>query len=823
MQRFFSTVSLGFIILFIFFGFNSRPLHAYDAPGIAVGFEESYQIHVVAASTRATAQAIAERLKMLFGHETIIIESGEEWLVRIDGIRTEAEAQHVQKLLAGRGIGNTHILFRVLPDSRRTAGGIPQPDNLNIRVSFTDDEITLDGRLSENAWKQAETGTHLWQFFPQDRIPATERTFFKLVQDETSLYIGILCLDSEPDGIVAKDMRRDSGLGDDDYIGVYLDTFHDHRNFYYFSTNPLGTRRDGVVTDANYYNTDWDGIWQCAAVKNAYGWSAEFRIPFSTLRFGGEQPMTWGFNLSRQVRRKQEKAYWAPIPRELGQKGTWRGELFGQITGVRTAESTSRLELEPYALGGGQRVYNPASTDSRFDYGGDVRYHFSPNLRGDLSFNTDFAQVEADQEVVNFTRFPIFFPEKREFFLENAGLFTYGYPGDVQFFYSRRIGLSEGTQIPLFGAAKLSGRIGDYSLGIMSVETEETRLPSAPGAFRKEPETNYSVLRVKRDIFSNSSFGVIVTNKQTGGDYYNRLFGADANIWFHPSLKGEVIVGKSFTPGLDKESICGVGRLHFMKNNFTADLRYYEIAPDYNPEMGFVGATDLTQSLASLGYTQWVNRAGIQNIGWSGTYWYDTRYNHDFWVWWLRGGANVTFNSGDAFSYHHAHEVEDVPYEFSIGPVDIFTKYYTNRRHIFQFSSNPSRPISGTLGYTAEDYWDGERRQFKLSHNFHPVARLSMDLSYTYNTVDHPQAVFNTNTLSNRILYAVNTDFFAKTFIQWNDFDKRVSANFLLSYMYRPGSDIYLVYNEIRDRLLSPTMEIRNRILLLKMTYNMRI
>ena len=257
-------------------------------------------------------------------------------------------------------------------------------------------------------------------------------------------------------------MRRDAPLWNDDYVGIYLDTYHDHRNFYYSPTNSLGTSRDGIVTDARLYNTAWNGIWQVKTQVTDVGWTSEFRIPFSTLRFGGDQPMTWGLQLSRAIRRKQESAYWAPIPRWLGGRATWRAERYGQLVGIRTDAAYARWEAEPYALGGGERGYRPTSSDPRFNMGGDVLYDFTPNLRGTLSIRTDFAQVEADQEVINFTRFPLFFPEKRDFFLEDAGLFNVGLEQEMMMFYSRRIGLSDGQEVPILAASKLSGRVGPY-------------------------------------------------------------------------------------------------------------------------------------------------------------------------------------------------------------------------------------------------------------------------------------------------------------------------------------------------------------------------
>lgn len=583
---------------------------------------------------------------------------------------------------------------------------LPEPDDLRIQIYHIQKPIKLDGMLDEPEWQAADQVSTFWQYMPLDRVPPTEKTIVRVVQDDQHIYFGVLCYDREPDKVVAWDMRRDSGLTADSFVGLSIDTYNDHRNFYYFSTNPLGIRRDGIVTDQRYYNSDWDGIWECKSVRTEFGWSTEMKIPFSTLRFGGDQPMTWGFNISRMIRRKQERAYWAPIPRELGHRGSWRGELFGHIDGIRTTVATKQWEVEPFLLSGGQKTYHPAETDSRFDIGGDIRYNFTPNLRGDLSIQTDFAQVEADQEIVNFTRFPLFFPEKREFFLDNADLFRVGIEEDIMMFYSRRIGLSGGSEIPILGAGKLSGRVGEYSIGLLNVQTEEKDFPAAGGMVR-EPETNYSVIRLKRDIFANSSIGVMMTNKERGSQAYNRLAAVDGNIRFSPSVRMEGFFAQTYTCGLSLNDICGVGKIQFTEKNFIVDVQYSAIGEDFNPEMGFVYEQNLRSSLAGINYTQWVNTYRIQNITWSGSYRYRTLYNYDFYGRSARGGVEVKFNTGDQFSYKGSFDTDRIRNPFAIGPVRITPDDFHNETHTFVASSNPSRPFSISAGYSTLEYWGG--------------------------------------------------------------------------------------------------------------------
>lgn len=699
---------------------------------------------------------------------------------------------------------------------------LPPPDQLNVQVVPGGELVKLDGILDEAVWQTANPVTEFWQRTPIERVPPSEKTEVRILQDEHALYFGIMCYDSDPDGIIALDMRRDAPLANDDYLGLYLDTYHDHRNFYYFSTNALGCRRDGIVTDARFYNTAWNGIWQAKAKITEEGWSAEWRIPFSTLRFGGEQPMTWGLNLSRAIRRKQESANWAPIPRELGRAGTWRGEFFGQLNGIQTKSAYKKWEAEPYLLAGGEKQYRPDSTDSKFNAGGELSYDFTPNLRGSLSLRTDFAQVEADQEVINYTRFPLFFPEKREFFLENSGLFNVGHDGEMMMFYSRRIGLSQGQEVPILAAGKVSGRVGPYSVGVMNVQSENTELINNDGSSSDMPSTNYSLIRIKRELFTNSSIGTIFTSNQSGSNNYSRLLGLDGNFWLTSFLKGEALLAKTFNPAGKESDVLGTGRLIFSKHNIDADVRYDAIGPHFNPEMGFVMQNDLRRSSAELGYTQWINQKLIRSVAYKATFEYDSLYNHDYLGRRQTGGAEVTLESADSFDYFLSTASERIYDPFTVGPITINPGDYTNRTHMMGFESNASRPVSVVVDYQDMDYWSGTRKQLLISNNIHPIANLSVDFIYTYNTLDNPEGTFDTTTLSNRIFYAFNTELFVKSYVQWNDLDKRFSFNFLGSYEYRPGSDIALVYNEIRDRFQSPHLAPRDRILMLKWTYNLR-
>ena len=392
----------------------------------------------------------------------------------------------------------------------------------------------------------------------------------------------------------------------------------------------------------------------------------------------------------------------------------------------------------------------------------------------------------------------------------------------MMMFYSRRIGLSDGQEVPILAAGKLSGRVGPYSVGVMNVQTESADLSLPAGSTVPAPSTNYSVIRVKRNLFTNSSIGAIVTSNQSSGTDFSRLAGLDGNFWFSPSLKGEVLLARTFNPAGVKSDSLGIGRLMFSKRDIVADVRYYAVGPDFVPEMGFVTQNDLRRSSVEAGYTQWINRKRVRNVIYSGSLVYDAFYDHAFLGRRGAAGAKLTLESNDRIGYSYGPARERISVPFSVGPITIQPGDYTNRSHELTFESNASRPVSGIVNYSLIDYWSGERRQLLLSTNVHPTANLSVDFIYTHNTVDHPQGAFDTTTLSNRVLYAFTTDLFVKSYIQWNDLDEKVSANVLVGWEYRPGSEIYLVYDEIRDRFDRPNLAPRNRILLAKWTYKFR-
>jgi hypothetical protein len=353
-------------------------------------------------------------------------------------------------------------------------------------VPLLEEMPRLDGRLEEAVWARAAVARDFVQREPRGGEPALQPTEVRVFYNRQHLLIAARLEDSQSERIVASEYQRDANLEANDTFEVMLDTFRDRRNAFYFATNPVGTQRDALVRDeGEALNWEWDGIWHVSSARDSRGWSTEMAIPFSTLRFHPENPDGWGVNFGRLVARNREETYWAPIDQEWGFLGKWRVSAYGSLAGIGQVERRGTLVLKPFLLGGADQDFEDGekNPDPNGAAGLDAKLAVAATLVADLTLNTDFAQVEADQQQVNLTRFPLFFPEKREFFLENAGLFQIGErirpfePPGTLLFFTRRIGLTEdGDRVPLAGGARLTGRLGRYEIGLLDILAKKTSI-----------------------------------------------------------------------------------------------------------------------------------------------------------------------------------------------------------------------------------------------------------------------------------------------------------------------------------------------------------
>ncbi len=667
--------------------------------------------------------------------------------------------------------------------------------------------ITIDGRLTEPAWKRAPIATGFVQREPYPGEPATEKTTVMVLYDEENLYIGAILYDREPHKIIADEMRRDGRLYRNDTFAVLIDTYHDHRNGYFFETNPLGARLDAVVFDeGREVNTDWDGVWYVASHITEEGWQVEMKIPFSTLRFDSRKTSTWGLQLRRIIRRKNEEVYWAALPLDASM---WRLSLAGHLTGLEGIRQGRNIELKPYILTGIERAPSGGSdtTEVTKDMGIDLKYAITPHLTLDLTANTDFAQVEADELSINITRFPLFFPEKREFFLEGSGFFQFGLRAKVQPFFSRRIGLSGGKEIPILAGAKLTGKVGDYGIGLLNIETKETSSVA---------QTSYTVMRLKKDILERSRVGIIAINKEPQDGSFNRTIGADTRLVFMDYMYITSFVVKTYTKGVSGNDTAGYLKFMWYDPRMLLSLSYLDVAENFNPEVGFVRRTDIKETtlyshlfVRPKGsivreYSPYVLLKYIadqkdqlvgrnQNIGFS-----------------------VTLHSGDSLDVAFKKEFDRLDYDFEIRPSIVIPEGgYNNPSVYVAISTDDRRTLSGTLAVEKGDYYGGDRTSYSGSFNIVPARYLKIAPRFTHEDVSLPAGSFRANLLTTAIEYTITTRAFLNALLQWNDDLDQRSFNIRFNYEYMPNSDIYIVYNE---RHYTDT-DLVDRILLLKLTY----
>lgn len=693
----------------------------------------------------------------------------------------------------------------------------------------------VDGYLSKNEWKNAAVVYDFTQKEPSEGLPVSEPTFILITYDHKNIYFGIRCFDNEPEKIVASEMRRDSDLSHNDYVEIIIDTFHDKRNAYYFATNSLGARLDSEIkTEGAHINWEWDGIWHTSAHRDHMGWTVEVEIPFSTLRFKAGDNIVWGINFGRYIPRKREEAYWTPISRDddFDDYGKFKVSKFGVLKGIRYEAQDQRIQIKPYAIGGMERIYIPTVAEDRVtDVGLDAKLRLTSNITSDITVNTDFAQVEADLEQVNLSRFNLFFPEKRDFFLEGSDIFNvgeevYGEPFTLLFF-SRQLGLHtdastfETREVPIMGGVKTTGKAGPFEIGLLDVLTDELDYINLDSNRVVMPKTNYFSLRMKRDIFKRSYLGVMALSKdQIDGGSYNRTVGIDGMFSFDNNLTLNGYVAKTFTPGLKGNDYNSFLDLSWGSDKVYARGTFTDIGQNFNPEMGFLQWRDIRKYFLEFYLSPRPNLWNIRQTHFSYSLEYITNHNNDLQYRTINLGFLNIFKNEAYVSLGFINYYDNVPATgFFLGPAFVPGGIYKYNLGLANFSSDHSRKLSASLRLGAGTFYDGTFLGVRMENYWKPTTKLRLDANWDWNHVDTPFAngKFTTSVLGARINYSFSTNLFTKVYLQWNDFDKRFISNFLIRYIYSPGSDFYLVYNEELDTSLG--LRTYNRTLLAKLTY----
>lgn len=690
---------------------------------------------------------------------------------------------------------------------------LAQASDRRVSAAHIESGIVVDGILDEPEWQLVEPATDFIQKEPRQGESATEPTEVRLLYNDNTLYLGVFCFDSAgAEGIVLTDITRDYSDSINDHFAVVLDTFDDDRNGFLFGTNPGAAKRDAQFGAQGSPNFDWDGIWHVKTRITELGWQAEIAIPFKTLRFRAEELQTWGINFVRRTRRKNEDSHWSPVPR--GYRVS-RVQFAGTLEGISGMRQGRNLNIKPYLSA---PVTRREGDDVDFlpEAGLDVKYGITPGLTLDLTLNTDFAQVEADEQQINLTRFSLFFPEKREFFLENAAIFQFGKvrmrfepSGDIIPFFSRRIGISKkGELIPILGGARLSGRMGRYTLGVLSMQADE---------FETTPSTNFSVVRLRRDILSRSEVGGIFINKHDTNGRFNRTFGADLNLRFFTYLEMNSSVLKTDTPGMQNQDWAGNFTATWTDPKIEVEGKYLSIDDNFNPEVGFAPRVGIRKSGGKFAV-----KPRPESISWIREFKplvsleYITDQENTLETRTLNTTFSILFEntSNLAFTRNARFERLDEPFFIQPGqPIPVGD--YNFDEYSASFASDQSRVFSGNAEITTGNFFDGDKDSYSLGFILQPGYRFFSDVSWRYDDVRLPSGDFTTNLVSTRLRYSFSTTMFLNALIQYNSTLREFSSNIRLNFIYKPLSDFFLVYNERR----SSTGEVRERALIAKLTY----
>lgn len=689
--------------------------------------------------------------------------------------------------------------------------------------------IVVDGDFSESEWLLSELADDFIQNEPLQGEPASEATEVRLLYDRNNLYVGAICYDSLGDeGLIARELTRDFSPRDNDLFQIVFDTFKDGRNGLVFGTNPRGAKRDMQTSgDGESFNSEWDAIWDVRTRITEEGWQAEFRIPFKSLRFDGRESQSWGINFERRIRRKSEATHWSPVPQPYR---VYRVSMAGTISGFKNVRQGRNLYVKPYVSAPLVRREND-DWDFQPDAGLDVKYGVTSGLTLDLTANTDFSQVEADDAQINFSRFSLFFPEKREFFLENAQIFEFGNVGtrggrrrvgfsrpgaDLIPFFSRRIGIAENDDgddvlIPILGGARLTGRMGRNTVGFITMQADE---------FGSIPSTNFTVGRYRRDVLQNSDVGIVLVNKSESGGYFNRTYGADANFRFFNALELSSYFLKTDNPDQGSQDDAQFFRAVWRDRLLDLEAYHISIEDDFNAEVGFVPRVGIKKSRGEIALTPrpegripWVRefRPSL-NLE------YVTNQENLLEGRQVTGRFSIEFNDSSRFSigkqgnFERLFEDDDVLDHF------LAAGDYTFDDFSLSYSSDSSRMFSGFVEWRDGELFDGERTTRGLGVAFAPSSQFLADISWAHSDLDFPGSdPFTTDLLSMRIDYSFNTRTFVNALIQHNSRDGFVASNIRFRWIHSPLSDFYIVYNERRI----PEGNVIDRALIAKITYLM--
>jgi len=686
--------------------------------------------------------------------------------------------------------------------------------------------LRVDGRLDEVLYDAVPPISDFLQVEPRPGEPATDRTDVWVTFDETTVFVSFRCW-QDPDRIAANDMRRDS-FSEDDYVDIALDTFHDGRNAVVFTVYASGGRFDAQITDERQMNVDWNPVWDLRTGRFEGGWTAEAAIPFRSLRYRPGQEQIWGVNFQRYTQWKNESSALNRIPVALGTMGIMQMSLAGPLVGLEAPPASRKLEFKPYLVADmvSDRLATPEiSNDVNADLGIDIKYGLSQNLTADFTYNTDFAQVEADQQQVDLTRFSLFFPEKRDFFLENQGTFAFGGAGGGGFggpsdtpslFYSRRIGLQRGRAVPIEAGARLTGRTGRYTLGLLNIQADDEPLSGAMA-------TNFGVMRLKRDILRRSSVGVIYTRRSIdqSGAGRNEAYGVDGTFAFFDNLTFNTYWAETSTLGLTGDEASYRLQMDYNGDRYGVQLERLRVGRDFNPGIGFVRRHDMRRSFGEFRFSpRPADSKLVRKYSWTGSMAYiengaglvETRE--------AEAEFEIELHSGDEFGLTYVRNYEFLPHPFPIASdITLGVGGYDFDYVQAEYQLGQQRRISGEFFLEYGDFYSGSKTSFGWGWGrVNLKSQFLLEPGISFNRVELPEGDFNVELIDLRAVYTMTPRMFVSALFQYDSESRGLAANVRLRWEYTPGSELFVVYNEQRDTLTSGFPGLNNSALIVKVT-----
>ncbi len=669
----------------------------------------------------------------------------------------------------------------------------------------------VDGKLDDPVWGSAPVLDRFVQRELHEGDPVTERTEVRIVTDGEAIYVGAWMYDREPTGIVTGEKIRDVALENSDYIALIFDTYMDRQNGFMFATTPSGIEYDGQVAKEGEgggvqqsgqnraaagsmggFNINWDGTWIVRTSVDSLGWYAEFRIPYSTLRYASGDRQQWGLNVSRGIRRKNEDAYWAFIPRQFNIYRLSRAGTL-QLSSI----PTQRLAVvTPYVLSGTTRNFALSSTAKQnTEFGGDIKYGLTPSLTLDLTYNTDFAQVEVDEQRTNLTRFPLFFPEKRPFFLENAGAFSAGTPQAVDLFFSRRIGIDTlGSPVPIKGGGRVSGRVGGMTVGALGIVTEKVN--------GVQPSNAYSVARLTKELSTRSRLGVIAINRTAVDSAANRntTVGVDGRVGVGEAVTFDGWASKTETPNRTGDDFGYSLRGAYQTATSSHSARVIQVGPDFNPEVGFLNRTGgyryyelllmrLVRNPKLTWLKEWNPHVSLRNY-----YLMDGYFSSG----WLHVDmTELNFADGGRFGPELNFYHEGLQQPFAIASnVTLPPGDYSYPSLGLDWQTNPSAPFSVTVRGDFGPFYNGNRNGESTTLTFRRGSSVSTSLVYEYNDVHLAQGNFVRQLIGTRVAYFFTPRVFVQSLMQYSNQAQAWSSNTRFAWLSAAGTGLFVVFND---------------------------